>query len=44
MLFRSIRRQNEAFKKLVDDRNEVVKLLNERTEMLNKLNAGQAGK
>ena len=40
----AIRRQNEVFKKVVEDRNEVVRLLNERTEMLNKLNAEKSGK
>ena len=37
-----VRIQNESLRKLVAERDEVVRLLNERTELLNKLNAGPA--
>ena len=39
-----VRTQNESLRKLVAERDEVVRLLNERTELLNKLNAGPAAK
>ena len=39
-----VRTQNESLRKLVAERDEVVRLLNERTELLNKLNAERAGK
>jgi hypothetical protein len=35
----AIRAQNENLRKLVEERDAVVRLLNERTELLNKLNA-----
>lgn len=38
------RAQNENLRKLVEERDTVVRLLNERTEMINKLNAEKAGK
>ena len=37
-----VRTQNESLRKLVAERDEVVRLLNERTELLNKLSAGPA--
>lgn len=40
----AIRAQNENLRKLVAERDAVVRLLNERTELLNKLNAERAGK
>jgi uncharacterized coiled-coil protein SlyX len=40
----AIRIQNEGLRKLMAERDEVVRLLNERTELLNKLNAERAGK
>jgi len=40
----SIRAQNENLRKLVEERDAVVRLLNERTELLNKLNAERTGK
>lgn len=39
----AIRAQNENVRKLVEERDAVVRLLNERTELLNKLNAERAG-
>jgi hypothetical protein len=38
----AIRAQNENVRKLVEERDAVVRLLNERTELLNKLNAERA--
>ena len=38
----AIRAQNENLRKLVEERDAVVRLLNERTELLNKLNAERA--
>jgi chromosome segregation ATPase len=40
----AIRAQNENVRKLVAERDAVVRLLNERTELLNKLNTERAGK
>ena len=40
----AIRAQNENLRKLVEERDAVVRLLNERTELLNKLGAERAGK
>ncbi|MEY3584762.1 MAG: hypothetical protein RJA48_1845 [Verrucomicrobiota bacterium] len=40
----AMRIQNESLRKLVAERDEVVRLLNERTDLLNKLNAGREGK
>lgn len=40
----TIRAQNESLRKLAEERDAVVRLLNERTELLNKLSAGPAGK
>jgi len=40
----AIRSQNESLRKLVAERDEVVRLLNERTELLNKLNAAGSSK
>jgi uncharacterized coiled-coil protein SlyX len=40
----AIRTQNESLRKLVAERDEVVRLLNERTELLNKLNAAGSSK
>ena len=40
----AIRAQNENLRKLVEERDAVVRLLNERTELLNKLSAERAGK
>jgi uncharacterized coiled-coil protein SlyX len=40
----AIRAQNENLRKLVEERDAVVRLLNERTELLNKLSARPAGK
>jgi DNA repair exonuclease SbcCD ATPase subunit len=40
----AIRSQNESLRKLVAERDEVVRLLNERTELLNKLNAAGSAK
>jgi chromosome segregation ATPase len=40
----AIRAQNESLRKLVDERDAVVRLLNERTELLNKLTAELAPK
>jgi septal ring factor EnvC (AmiA/AmiB activator) len=40
----AIRTQNESLRKLVAERDEVVRLLNERTELLNKLNAERSAK
>jgi uncharacterized coiled-coil protein SlyX len=39
-----IRSQNESLRKLVVERDAVVRLLNERTELLNKLNAAGSAK
>ena len=39
-----IRTQNESLRKLVTECDEVVRLLNERTELLNKLNAAGSAK
>jgi hypothetical protein len=38
-----VTQQNENVRKLVEERDAVVRLLNERTELLNKLNAERAG-
>jgi uncharacterized coiled-coil protein SlyX len=40
----AIRSQNESLRKLVEERDAVVRLLNERTELLNKLNAERPAK
>lgn len=40
----AIRVQNENLRKLIAERDAVVRLLNERTELLNKLTAERAGK
>lgn len=40
----AIRAQNENLRKLVEERDAVVRLLNERTELLNKLNAERSAK
>ena len=40
----AIRSQNESLRKLVEERDAVVRLLNERTELLNKLNAAGSSK
>jgi hypothetical protein len=40
----AIRAQNENLRKLVEERDAAVRLLNERTELLNKLNAEPASK
>ncbi len=40
----AIRAQNEGIHKLVEERDAVVRLLNERTEMLNKLNSERSAK
>lgn len=40
----AIRAQNENLRKLIEERDAVVRLLNERTQMLNKLNAEKAAK
>lgn len=39
----AMRIQNESLRKLMAERDEVVRLLNERTDLLNKLNAGREG-
>jgi uncharacterized coiled-coil protein SlyX len=40
----AIRAQNENLRKLVEERDAVVRLLNERTELLNKLNTERSAK